>query len=237
MLPRIAKTLKRIQQIAVQTRRVGGVAFWGLGLWLATVAVPFAFLYPDAGLQQPVCWALALCGPFALLCTALTGEVNAVLAAALLGPVPIVVAAPDLHGPRTTGPAQAILLVILVFGLLSAAWKVPSSADHKPAPLRALLHGPTTFVQPLQWLIGAIWLVQAFWVHNLADADFERARATRVAGVTVCWVALRLLPLRGEVEVAQGPRDGWPAYAVRRLAWGALLGSLLWLWHRGHAIG
>lgn len=234
MLPLIAKTLKRIQQIVAQVQRVRGVALWGFGLWLAAVAVPFAFLYPDAGLQQPVCWALALCGPFALLATVLTGEANTVLAAALLGPVPIIVAAPELHGPRTTGPAQAILLVILIFGLLSAAWKSPRADGRTPPPLRGLLHWPSTFIQPLQWLVGVIWLVQAFWVHNLADADIERARATRVAGVAVCWSALRLLPLRGSAPAAQGPRDGWPAYALRRLAWVALFGSLLWLWRRGH---
>ena len=242
MLPRLFPSLKRtpnLQRIpgrqhpvllhlrrAAELWRVLG---WGFALWLAAVAVPMIFLFPEAGLDQRVCQVLAAIAPVAMLLTALSGEATAVLGAGLGGLLPILIACPALQGPRTTGAAQGLLIAVLILGLFAVAWNHAGLRDFPGGALRRLARWPTGRTDRLVRVLGLLWLALA-WQPPGGD-DAEAQRAVRVAGVAVCWVAVRLVPLAGPPPSDIG-RDRWPLRAARRLVWLALLGGLYWLWRR-----
>lgn len=241
MLPRADPTVKRLRAVLHRSRPLWPVLAWGLGLWAAVLAVPLAFLYPDAGVDQPACQILALLAPVGCLIAALSGEATVVLGVGLAGLVPCLVACPELQGPRTTGPLQALLVGLLAVGFTASAW---SRTGRAGPTLRKLAVWPAGTVDRLLIVLGLAWLVVA-WVVHLTPFSLgnpgpgpltDSARASRVAGAAVCWLAVRLVPLAGRVPPldphAQG--DRWPLYTGRRIAWLALCLGLLWLW-RKHA--
>lgn len=220
------------------------VLVWGLMPWLTLVAVPYAFLYPDEGLDRPVCLTLAVLTPLGLLAAAGLGQATLVLGAALAGLVPILVAVPALHGVRTAGPVQGLLLALVLLGLLRAAWN--HEAVHvREADLRRLARLPRG-AWPLQVVPGspafaelailgvaAAGLAMAWRVGPLAGEQVESARAARVALMLLIWLGIVLIPLRRSLpglDAAGGLRDRWPVWLGRRLSWVGLLGGLWWLW-------
>lgn len=231
MLPAPRKTLKRLRRALADLRVLGRPLAWGLGLWAAAVGVPYAFLWPEAGLDQSACLMLAALAPVSLVLAAATGEATAVLAAGLLGLVPVLVACPELQGPRTTGPLPALLVGVLTLGFVGSAWR--HTGREQSAPLHRLWTSPRGLAERLQWALGGMWLLLAWRVVTVEAEASEGARAARVAGVAVCWLAVRLLPLQGPVPRPDAGPDRWPLYVGRRVAWLLLCGGLLWLWRRG----
>lgn len=248
MLPRVDPTVKRlrvlarrqavvrrVQAVVQRARPLAPVVLWGLGLWAAVIAVPFAFLYPDAGLDQPACLILAALVPAGLAVAALSGGATAVLGVGLAGLVPPLVACPELQGARTTGPLQALLVALLALGFVAAAWSAASQKSLPGASLRRILAWPRQPVDRLIVVLGALWLLQAWWLGDGDPATDEEARGARVAGVALCWLAVRMLPLAGTTPPVDSASAGdrWPMFAGRRVSWLALVALLLWLW-RNH---
>jgi hypothetical protein len=231
MLPVVRQTLKLVRDSLRRALRLRRQVAWGLGAWLATVAVPYAFLFPDQGLDRSIVVALALLAPVGMLLAALSGEALAVLAAGLCGLVPVLVAAPELQGERTTGPVQGLLVAILSVGFVMSSWDRAAEPGQRTArPWLTLRDGsPLLF-----WVLAGVWLVLAWLGAGHAGAEAEGARAVRVASVAVCWLAVRLVPLSGDGPSlgSESGREAWPGYVARRLAWVALLGGLWWLWRR-----
>ena len=161
------------------------VLAWSAGLWLTVVAVPFAFLYPEEGLDRRICMALALLSPVGVLAAVPSGEATMLLGAALGGLVPILVACPALHGPRTSGPVQGLWLAILLLGLLRAVWNHDSLGQNE-ADLRRLTRvwqgGKLALADRLVLLLAPVWLALAWRVGEIAADQVESARAARLAG-------------------------------------------------------
>ena len=213
------------------------VLAWCLGLWLTVVAVPFAFLYPQEGLDRPVCLVLALLSPVGVVAAVPSGEATMLLGAALGGLVPILVACPALHGARTSGPVQGLWLAILLLGLLRAVWN-HDVAGQEEADLRRLARfWPVTtlpLADRLVLLLAPLWLTQA-WLVGAFTEEVEVARAARLAGVAVCWMAVRMVPIHGALPILDGSgpvSDRWSLWLGRRLSWLGLFGGLMWLWHK-----
>lgn len=237
-----AKTLKSLPHWFVQkawrpfvSLRV--VLAWSLGLWLTVVALPFAFLYPDEGLQRPVCLLLALLAPAGVIAAVPSGEAAMILGATLGGLVPILVACPALHGPRTSGPLQGLWLAVLLLGLLRSAWNHDGQRQRE-ADLWRLTRvwqgGRLALADRVILLLAPVWLAVAWHVDATVDAA-EPARAARIAAAGLCWMAVRLLPLRGALPGLDGGAavsDRWPLWLGRRLSWLVLFAGLWWLWRR-----
>ncbi len=238
-----AKTLKSLHdwflhiwwQRLVSLRKV---LAWCLALWLTVVAVPFGFLYPEEGLDRLVCLGLALLTPVGVLAAVPSGESTMLLGAALGGLVPILVACPALHGVRTSGPVQGLWLAMVLLGFLRAVWNHDVQGQTE-ADLRRLSRswhpGKMPLADRLVLLLAPIWLVQAWMWSEPAGEHTEASRAARLAGAALCWMAVRLVPIRGDLPSADGlgpVGDRWPLWLGRRLSWLALFGGLLWLWHK-----
>lgn len=231
------------------------ILLWSLGLWLTVVAVPFAFLYPGDGLERPVCLLLALLAPLLLLLASASGEATLLLGAALAGLVPVLVACPTLHGPRTSGPVQGLWLTLVLLGLVRAVWNhndawnqdgawnqdetlrsswtVATTAHAREADLRRLWHWPEGLPARLLVVLAPLWLTVAWLAAPTAGDQQESARATRLVAVLLLWLAVRLVPLAGPLpglDVRGGVRDRWPLWLGRRLCWLGLFGGLTALW-------
>lgn len=230
MLPRARKTLKHLRAVLQRGVHLRAVLLWGHALWLAVAAVPAAFLYPDESVTMPVL-CLLWASPLGMIVASLSGEPFAVVGAALAGLLPALIACPELQGTRTTGPVQALLVALLALGLVAAAWRHARPSEPARPPLWRLWPQHAPFEVLLTWLVGAAWLVLA-WLPAGGDPVLAApARSVRVAAVAVCWLAVRLLPLRGRTLPGQGER--WLAFAGRRTLWLILLGGLLWAAQRG----
>lgn len=234
MLPRADRTVKRLQVRLQRTRPLAPLLAWGLALWAAVIAVPLAFLYPDAGLDQVTCLVLACLAPVGMIAAALSGTATAVLGVGLAGLVPALIACPELQGPRTTGPLQALLVGLLAVGFTAAVWAQTSQRVQPGPTLRRLAVWPRDSVDRLLIVLGILWLAEAWLVRGVEAQAAEGARAARVAGAAMCWLAVRLVPLRGELPELDPHASGdrWPMYAGRRTAWLALCVGLLWLWRK-----
>lgn len=225
MLPRARKTLKHLRAVFQRGLALWRVLLWGLALWLAVVAVPAAFLYPDEALTVPVLCLLGA-SPLGMIVAALSGEALAVLGAALAGVLPALIACPELQGTRTTGSVQALLVALLALGLVAAAWSHRAAGALPWPPLWHLWPSHAPLPIWLTWLIGVVWLVLAWFPATGAAAQAGAARSVRVAGVAMCWLGVRLLPLHG--RVVPGRDERWLTFAGRRALWLGLLCGLLW---------
>ena len=212
------------------------VVAWGLLLWLTLVAVPYAFLFPDDGLDRPICLVLAGLAPAGVLVAVGLGEATIVLGAALAGLVPVLVAVPALHGVRTSGGAQGVWLALVLLGLLRAAWN-HDAVHTQEADLRRLVRwpppGPQRWQDGATLVLGLAGLGLAWHVGPLPAERVEAARAARVAAVLLLWLAVRLVPLRGAtpgLDATGSLGDRWPLWLGRRLSWVGLLGGLWWMW-------
>jgi hypothetical protein len=226
MVPAVQAMLKswrtarhRLLQRALRCVRPAG---WALLLWIAVALVPWLWLWPDGGTERPVCVALLAAGPLALLLATVHGDAVAVLAVGLCAPVPLLVACPALLAPPVQGPVQGLALAVIVLGFVASAWRV----QRPQAPLPRLLQWPAGLPERVVAGLGVAFVALAW----LQDGTAEDARARKVAAAALAWLAVRRLPLAGEVPGAHGHRDRWPLYGGRRLAWLLLLGGLLWLW-------
>lgn len=200
---------------------------WVAGAWLIAVAAPVAELYPRHGLGRPVVWALIAAGPVGALAMALGGQPWHTLAAGLVGcALPAVACAPLWQG-ETPRPLAGLALAALLAGAVNAA----SSAPGRGGIVARLVRWPKSPRD--RWLVGlaAVWVMLAwFWPAAGPDtaAGAEWRRAARVALATVLW-SLVAAAGRRPIELL----DAGPALrnlALRRAAWLALLGGLLWLW-------
>jgi hypothetical protein len=226
MVPAVQAMLKtwraakhRLRQRVVRCVRPAG---WALLLWSAAALVPFLWLWPDGGTDRWVCIALLAAGPAGVLLALLQGDAVSVLAVGLGAPVPLLVACPTLLAPPAQGPVQGLVLAVIVLGFVTSAWRV----QRPQAPLPRLLRWPAGLPERVVAGLGVAFVALAW----LQDGTAEDARARKVAAAALAWLAVRRLPLAGEVPGAHGHRDHWPLYGGRRLAWVLLLGSLLWLW-------
>ncbi|MSP90612.1 MAG: hypothetical protein EXR79_02220 [Myxococcales bacterium] len=232
MLPGTRPILKHARILIGRVRRLARPLAWAGVLWAAVAAVPYAFLWPDDGLDRPAVGLLLAAGPVLLGATALSGEALAVLGAGLCGPLPLLVACPILVGPRALGATQGLLHAALALGLIAACWRVerPQTSlwSMLPRPSRLLLDAAPA---GLTWALAALFMGIAWFGVALAAAD-EGARAVRVAAAALCWLAVRRVPLRPDTHVrrAAGGAETWPLRVGRRVAWVGLCGGLLWLW-------
>ncbi|MBM4342268.1 MAG: hypothetical protein FJ100_02700 [Deltaproteobacteria bacterium] len=207
----------------------GALAGWVLAVWAVAVALPFAALWPDQGLDRPVVRALLAAGPAAVLWGALFATPWHTLAAGLIASALPLVSSPALWGPPAARPWAGVLLAALVLGALDAA----TAHAAPPGLLRQLLRR----VAPGRdrWLaaLGVAWLVLAWMGADLAtgDAAVEWQRSARVATAALGWslvAGVRMAASQGAVQA-----ESLHALALRRLAWVALFGGLLWLWRAG----
>ncbi len=231
MLPGLRQTVKHLRDRLTRARPLVPAVAWGLGLWLAVVAVPFAFLFPAEGLGRTVCLLLALLPPLAMAAAALTGDAVVVLYGGLLSLLPILVACPVLQGPRTTGPLQGLLVALISLGFVAQAhlW-TGRKRTWSWQPLRRRIRDP---IDQLAIPLGLLWLGQAWLVPQVGVEAMESARSLRVASVAAVWLALRLVPLQGRPPSLQGtPGERWLPWLIRRCTWLLLLAGLLWLWRR-----
>lgn len=231
MLPRARKTLKHLRAVLRRGLGLYPVLLWGASLWLAVAAVPAAFLHDDEVLTPAVEVLLWAC-PAGMAIAALSGEALAVLGAGLTGLLPVLIACPGLQGARTTGAVQGLLVAILALGFVAAAWRHPHPVEAKSPPLRRLLPRQRDPGALLTWLLGAIWLGLAWFPAGVDVSQASASRAVRVAGVAVCWLAVRLLPLAQPSVLPAAPRSALWAILGRRALWLVLLGGLLWAAHR-----
>ena len=225
MLPRARKTLKHLRAVFGRGVALRPVLLWGLALWLAVAAVPAAFLYPDEAVTLPVL-CLLWASPLGMIVASLSGEAFAVLGAGLAGLLPALIACPELQGTRTTGPVQALLVALLALGFVAASWRHTAAGEPPRPPLWRLLPKHAPLPALLTWLVGAVWLVLAWFPASAAPGQAGAARSVRVAGVAVCWLAVRLLPLRG--RTVPGGNERWFAFAGRRALGLLLFCGLLW---------
>ena len=231
MLPRARKTLKHLGAVLRRGLGLYRVVLWGTSLWLAVAAVPAAFLHDDELLTPAVAVLLWAC-PVGLLIASLSGEALAVLGAGLTGLLPVLIACPGLQGARTTGAVQGLLVAILTLGFVAAAWRHPHPDQTDPPALRRLLPRQPDLGALLTWLIGALWLGLAWFPAGVDVSQAAPARAVRVAGAAVCWLALRLLPLGQTSRDLAIQRSGPLSFLGRRTLWLVLLAGLLWAAHR-----
>ena len=191
-----AKTLKPLQAWFLriwwqQLVSLRTVLAWSLGLWLTVVAVPFAFLFPDEGLDRTVCLVLALLAPLGVLAAVPSGEATLLLGAALGGLVPILVACPALHGARTSGPVQGLWLAIPLLGLLRAVWNHDAQGQNE-ADLRRLARvwqgGKLTPQERLVLFLAPLFLALAWQVGGAVAAQSAEAVLKLASEHEVCVV-------------------------------------------------
>ncbi len=213
---------------------------WGLALWLVLIAVPYGWLYPGDNLSRPICIVLALLPPLGMLFTAATAHTHLVLGIGLASQVPILVACPELIGPRTTGAVQGLAVAMILLGFASSTIDQTTGPQWRASPgqrLRRLLRWPASLAGRLLVVLGFLWIAAAWYVPQTVPAEeVEAVRTGRVAAVALCWMAVRVVPMapRPAVETpdmtpqAQRP---WLTLLLPRLAWMlALVVGLVW-WH------
>jgi hypothetical protein len=230
MLDFLAPFVKSCRRGLATLRRLAPVLLWGVGLWVAVVVLPLVLLWPEFAPMQSVQWGLCGLAPVGLLIAGLSGQPLAVMGFGLLCLMPVVVACPELLGPRATGPLHALLVAVLVLGLVASTWRAnwaaTSPSQHGVSPsLARLWSRPRGLAPTLTLAWGVVALAMAWQLPALPLDDPEHARATRVAAAAVSWVALRRLPLAEAITV------GRAQWAVRV---GAVLGlfGMWWLWRQ-----
>lgn len=227
----------KLHLMADRLRERGRALLWGLGLWALLVALPYAWLFPGQNLARPVCIGLALAGPFGMLLAATWAETHLLLGVGLVALVPVLVACPELVGPRITGAVQGLAVAVVLIGFIAAvvdasagpAWRV-----QRGQKLRRLMRRPERFDEVLLLVMGVVWLIMA-WVAvgGVEVEQAERIRTARVASVAVLWMAVRVVPVTWPSWTRTPERLGdWSGLVLRRLPWLIIWGGVLWWWRR-----
>ena len=228
--------LQRVRRDLVSRRRP---LAWGVGLWLVVIAVPYLYLYPGDNLSRQTCLWLAAMPPLAMLVAAMWSPTHLLLGIGLASQVPVLVACPELVGPRVNGAVQGLAVAVVLLGFVAATFDLATGPQWRTSPgqrLRHLLRWPVSWTGRLVMLLGVVWLAMAWVVPASVPADgIEAARTSRVAAAALCWMALRGVPLA--VGPMSGPRltstvgRPWLNLILRRMVWLlALVGAALW-WH------
>ncbi len=208
-------------------------------MWLVVIALPYLWLYPGENLARPICLVLALLPPLGMVFAAASAQTHLVLGIGLASQVPILVACPELVGPRTTGAVQGLAVAVLLLGFAASCIDQTTGPNWRASPgrrLRHLLRWSDSLAGRLFVILGLVWLAMAWYVPTAVSAEqVETVRTSRVAAVALCWMAVRTVPM-----VPPGPAgpadststDRWPwMLLLRRLTWLlALVAALLW-WH------
>ncbi len=213
---------------------------WGMALWLVVVAIPYSYLYPGDNLGRPICMVLALLPPLGMVFTAATAQTHLLLGIGLVSQVPILVACPELIGPRTTGAVQGLAVAVLLLGFASSTINQTTGPQWRASPgqrLRHLFRWPDALAERLLILLGLCWLVAAWYVPEAVPVEqIESVRTGRVAAVALCWMAVRVVPMsprRSDPTTDIPAEDGrlWTRLTLSRMAWAlALVVALVW-WH------
>ncbi len=228
MVPWRKRLHKQVVAIGNNARSQAALAVWLVGVWAVAVALPFAALWPDQGLDRPVVQALVAIGPAAALWGALFASPWHTLAASLVGSALPLVSSPALWATPAVRPWAGLLLAALVLGALDAA----TAHAAPPGLLRQLLRRVERGRD--RWLValGLLWLA-ASWLGRdavAAEPAVEWQRGARVATAALGWSMVAGLRIATPAAVAS---ESLPALAARRLAWIALFGGLLALWRAG----
>ncbi len=208
---------------------------WGALLWVVVVGLPFILLYPEHGLDRPVVVALACMAPLGMVIAALARQPQLLLGIGLAAQLPIVVACPQLLGPRGSSPLQAITIAVVVLLFVAAAFDVTVSArgNVQRVPLqgrlRRLFRWPRSLRARVGVVLGLLWLIMAWSVGEEAGQDAERLRTARTAAVTLCWLATQSLPLALRSTKTISADQGVLLVLMRAVWVGILLGALVWL--------
>ncbi len=203
---------------------------WGVGLWVLVVALPYGFLYPGVGLERPVAMLLAALPPLAMVIAAIAAEAHLLLGIGLASQLPVLVACPELLGPRATGPVQGVAVAVVGLAFVAAAFDHGQrGVGRSDTRLRRLWRLPDLAAGRLSLALGVVWLVLAWWPADVPSERAEAVRTARVAATAVCWAAVRTLPL-ARVQERGSTADTWMALLLRRMVWlGLGVGALLWL--------
>lgn len=212
---------------------------WGAGLWLVVVAVPYLYLYPGENLDRPTCLLLAALAPAAMLVAAAWSPTHLLLGVGLASHVPILIACPELIGPRITGSMQGLAVAVMLLGFVAATFDLATGPQWRASPGRRLRHlarWPKSWTGRLMLLLGILWLGAAWLVPSTVAAErVEAVRTARVVAAALCWMVVRTVPvahvaLPSSVGSPAGNRP-WMPLVQRRLLWFVtLVGTLMW-WH------
>lgn len=224
MVPNIASTLKRLQQLAARVAAQGRLLGWLALVWTLAVVMPALLIWPEHGLDRPQLWLLAALSPAGALLGATWGKPWTVLGAGLIGIVPALVACPQLADPEGDRPWSALLLA---FAILAACNSALANTTQGQAGL--LRFAQAAGAARWRWIaaIGAAWVSLAWWGWPGHVPASDAARATRVTGAAICWSMLASVAVRPAAAAAEVRLQ---ALLGRRMAWLALFGGLLWLW-------
>ncbi|GEM_PF-3297353 len=228
-LRRWTDKLREHVEIASRHRRV---LAWGFALWVISIALPCAFMFPDGGLHRPVTWALAALAPVAMIVAAASAQPQLVFGVGLASHLPLLVACPDLLGPRVVGPIQGLAVAVLILGFAAAAFdSTPGRAERVPVVQRfaRLFRWPQAPHRRLVAALAVAWAVLAWSVLEHDTAVAEPQRAVRVAAVALCWMAVVRVPLQRPAATDVSV-DAVGGILVRRGVWVALaIGAWVWL--------
>lgn len=219
---------------------------WGLLLWLIVVAVPYLMIFPEHGLGRPVVMLLATLAPMGMLAAASAGQPQLLLGVGLAAQLPVLVACPQLLATRTAGAVQGVTVAVLVLLFVATSFDVVRTIEErtvtvpKQGRLRRLLRWPDHRSGQLAVLLGAVWLVIAWWVtedsatattaiKTFGTTQLEGLRTTRIAAVALCWMAVQALPLARLAPTAR-LHETTTSLLLRRGVWlGLMTGAWFWL--------
>ncbi len=228
MVPWRNRLHKQVATIGRNARSQAALAMWLVTVWLVAVALPFAALWPEQGLDRPVVQLLVAAGPAAVLWGALFATPWNTLTAGLVGAALPLVSSPPLWGAATPRPWAGLLLAALLLGALDAA----TAPVAPPGLIRQLLRRVEKGRDRWLVVLGLAWLSLGWVGADLGSAAVavEWQRGARVATAALGWSMV------AGMRMATAPTSGSEsatALALRRIAWVALFGGLLWLWRSG----
>ena len=122
---------------------------------------------------------------------------------------------------------------MVLAGLLLGALDAATAHTAPPGLVRNLVRWPARARDRWLLALGVLWLAIA-WFGAAPPAQGhapEALRALRVAGAALAWSLVA--GARLAASPAQRSGDTLQAIALRRSAWLALFGGLLWLWKAG----
>jgi hypothetical protein len=250
MVP-VGRFTDKLQDRVAQVRALRRPMAWGLLLWAVVVAVPYALIFPEHGLSRPVVMVLAVLPPIGMFVAAMAGQPQLLLGVGLGAHLPMLVASPQLLASRTAGAVQGVTVAVLVLLFVATSFDMVRTVREQTVRvpvqgrLRRLLRWPEQRSGQAAVLLGALWLVIAWWVdagantsgasatganaiQTFSTTKLEALRTTRVAAVALCWMAVQMVPLSRPVS-ATGPRDTVTSLLLRRAVWFSLMAAG-WLW-------
>ena len=202
---------------------------WGALLWAVVVLVPAALLFPEHGLDRPIVQLMGALPLFAMLAAAASLQPHLLLGIGLAAQVPVLVACPQLLGPRAAGPVQALTIAVVTLLFVASCLDLDVVGGkvgkiQAPGRLRRLLRWPRRRSDQVLVVVGAAWLLLAWQVGEVPAERAEKLRTARIAAATLCWVAVQSLAV-----APRGPSIDTPTtLLLRRSVWLGLLTAAWW---------